>query len=242
MNEELYISFDAYLQGELKGDALDLFEKKLKQNAGFKTDFDAYAEVEKSLKSRIGHANDEKALRDTLNGLRNTEKYTGNKTVFKLKKYAWIAVAASILVLFSVFIFKDAEPPKYTEYAMHEPLEIGVRGTTNPIGDAAEKAFNTKDYARAEMELRKLLASNPQNVEWQLYYGISLIEIDKIATAVTVLGPISSGDSVYKYTAKWYTALGYLKSGKLEWCKGVLEEIPVEAEEFEKAQVLLGRL
>ncbi|MBL4746642.1 MAG: hypothetical protein JKY08_09785 [Flavobacteriaceae bacterium] len=242
MKEELYRSFDAYLQGELEGKDLALFEGKLVGDSEFKKDFQAYSEVEKSLKSRLGNVRQEQALRATLNKLRTQEKGTPKGLVFNLKKYVWIGVAASLLVLFSVYVFKDAQVPRYIEYAMHQPLEIGDRGTDNSLSEAAVKAFNEKDYARAVKELRMLTASNPQHVEWQLYYGISLIETDKIATAVTILGSVASGSSGYKYTAQWYTALGYLKAGKIDWCKGVLEEMPVEAAIYEKAQELLDRL
>ncbi|PCI34085.1 MAG: hypothetical protein COB60_06685 [Flavobacteriaceae bacterium] len=242
MNEEQYIAFDAYLQGELKGEELQSFEHKLLNDAGFKTAFQDYADVEQSLKSSIEHASKEKELRATLNTLRNQEKPSENSSVFSIKRYVWMGVAASVLLLFSVYIFNDVDPPSYAEYAMHQPLEVGVRGTTNTSSNAAEEAFNSKDYQTAVHELRLLLGTSPENVEWQLYYGISLIETDRIATALTILEPITSGASVYKHTAQWYTALGYLKSEKLEWCKSALEKIPSEASEFEKAQELLDRL
>ncbi|PCH76692.1 MAG: hypothetical protein COB98_05480 [Flavobacteriaceae bacterium] len=242
MKEEIYSLFEAYLQGELQGEELESFEKKLEKDTEFKANFMAYTEVEQSLKSSMGHASEEQALRATLNSFRNKENETEKGSVFKLKSYVWMAVAASVLLLFSVYIYKATDTPSYTEYALHQPLETGTRGTLDSNAKAAEKAFNSKDYTTAVKELSVLLAKDRGNVEWQLYYGISLIEIDKIATAVTILGPISSGNSVYKYTAQWYTALGYLKSGKLEWCKGVLEEMPLEAAEFEKAQELLRKL
>ncbi len=242
MNEDLYLIFDAYLNGELKGDELQSFENKLLKNTDFNAAFQEYSDVERSLKSRIEHAKGAQDLRATLTTLGLQEKTVKKGRTTSLYSFVWIGVAASLLVLFSVYIFNDVDPPSYVEYAMHQPLEIGTRGTDDSISVAAENAFNSGDYKIALPKLRQLLGASPKNVEWQLYYGIALIETDKIATALTVLEPITNGPSVYKYTAQWYTALGYLKSGKLEWCKSALEKISPEAGEYKKAQELLGRL
>jgi len=242
MKEESYIAFEAYIQGELEGEALVDFENRLASDADFNRAYLDYSEVSQSLKSRSRHASGEKELRDTLNSIRNQQKSPKKGVLLKMNSYKWMAVAASLLLLFTVYVFSDSAKPTYTEYAMHEPLEMTVRGTTDTHTKAAETAFNKQDYSTAVAALGTLLSKDPGNVEWQLYYGIALLETDKIATASTVFDAIINGDSVYKYTAQWYTALGYLKTDKIEWCKSALKLIPKEAAEYEKAQDLLERL
>jgi hypothetical protein len=53
---------------------------------------------------------------------------------------------------------------------------------------------------------------------------------------------LRGGNSVYKDKATWYLALSYLKQDKKAACKSTLKEIPVDAEDYDKAQKLLNNL
>jgi len=153
-----------------------------------------------------------------------------------------IGVATALVLLFAVYMNAKSDVPTYAEYGIHTALDITMLQSEAVESSLAEQAFNDKDYATAAQYLKFLMASNPDNKIIQLYYGISLLEIDKIATATTVFSAISSGNAPHNYTAQWYTALGYLKAGKIDWCISVLQEIPSGVAEFNKAQALLARL
>jgi len=153
-----------------------------------------------------------------------------------------LGVATALVLLFAVYMNAKKDAPIYAEYGIHTALDITMLQSDAPESSLAEQAFNDKDYATASQYLKILMDSNPDNKIIQLYYGITLLEIDKIATATTVFSAISSGEDPLNYTAQWYTALGYLKAEKIDWCISVLQEIPSDAVEYNKAQALLARL
>ncbi|PCI06399.1 MAG: hypothetical protein COB81_00580 [Flavobacteriaceae bacterium] len=157
------------------------------------------------------------------------------------RKAMFMGFLVGLFLLCIMVFFNQRNAPTYSEYAIHTPMELGQFVGDSELSNLGVHAFNSQDYDAAAHHLKKLAALSRENKIPQLYYGISLLEIDKIATATTVFSAISSGETPLNYTAQWYTALGYLKAGKLEWCIAVLEEIPSEATEFMKAQELLKR-
>ena len=78
--------------------------------------------------------------------------------------------------------------------------------------------------------------------EVELYYGISLLEINKTMEADKVFTNLKNGTSVYNYDAIWYLALSSLKQEKYEDCALYLKQIPEDSEKFSKAQKLLNDL
>ncbi len=246
MKEEKYIVFDKYLTNELTQAALTSFEEKLQSDANFKQEFEIYKALNSSLSSKFENEEEEKKLRDTLSNLGKTylteEKANKKKgKVISLINYKQLMVAASIALLIGFFIFKDGNPV-YNDFSNHTPLELVVRGENNTATTKAEEAFNSKNYKEAFKQLSILANKNPNDTEIQLYKGISLLELNEYAKAEAIFNKISSGNSSFSNTAKWYKALSFLKQGKLEKCKKALKTIPESAEEYKQAKKLLRKL
>ncbi|WP_457610082.1 tetratricopeptide repeat protein [Lutibacter sp.] len=246
MKEEKYIVFDKYLTNELTQEALTSFEEKLQSDANFKQEFEIYKALNSSLSSKFENEEEEKKLRDTLSNLGKTylteEKANKKKgKVISLINYKQLMVAASIALLIGFFIFKDGNPV-YNDFSNHTPLELVVRSENNTATMKAEEAFNSKNYKEAFKQLSILANKNPNDTEIQLYKGISLLELNEYAKAEAIFNKISSGNSSFSNTAKWYKALVFLKQGKLEKCKKVLKTIPESAEEYKQAKKLLRKL
>ncbi|WP_456463662.1 tetratricopeptide repeat protein [Lutibacter sp.] len=246
MKEEKYIVFDKYLTNELTQEALTSFEDKLQSDAVFKQEFEIYKALNSSLSSKFENEEEEKKLRDTLSNLGSKyltkEKVNKKKgKVISLVNYKQLMVAASIALLIGFFIFKDGNPV-YNDFSNHTPLELVVRGENNTTTIKAEEAFNSKNYKEAFKQLSILANKNPNDTEIQLYKGISLLELNQYAKAEVIFNKISSGDSSFSNTAKWYTALSFLKQGKLKECKKTLKTIPESAEEYKQAKKLLRKL
>ncbi len=246
MKEEKYIVFDKYLTHELTQAALTSFEEKLQSDANFKQEFEIYKTLNSSLSSKFENEEEEKRLRNTLSNLGTTylaeEKSNKKKgEIISLINYKQLMVAASIALLIGFFIFKDGNPV-YNDFSNHTPLELVVRGENNTATIKAEEAFNSKNYKEAFKQLSILANKNPNDTEIQLYKGISLLELNKYAEAEAIFNKISSGNSSFSNTAKWYKALVFLKQGKLEKCKKALKTIPKSAEEYKQAKKLLRKL
>ena len=80
------------------------------------------------------------------------------------------------------------------------------------------------------------------NPELQYFYAVSLIEISDYVKAELLLHFIINGNSSYKFKAVWYLALSKLKQEMPNDAKELLKQIPPDAEDYEKAQKLLGQL
>lgn len=242
MNNPKYEKIEKYLAGNLKGDELIAFEKKLQEDADFAEEVRLYDEIASSIAHRIRYKDEERALRTTLTKVAKEQATTQSAPkVISLFGYKKWLVAASIALIIGIFVFQNGTPV-YADYATHEAMDISVRGNANETLEKTQNAFNAKDYTLANTYLSKLTESYKDNTELQLYYGITLLETDQYDKAKIVFTKIANGDSLYKYKAIWYLGLYALKQNDLKACKMFLERIPNDAEEYTKAKRLLRKL
>lgn len=242
MEELRYIEFDNYLSNKLVEEELTSFKKRLQSDTDFKKEFEIYKALNSSLSSKFKNEKGEKALRNTLSNLGS--KYIKEEKkgkVISMKRLRPLMVAASIALLIGFFLFNNGNPT-YSDFSKHNNLEIVVRGDSNDTKLKAEKSFNSKDFSGALKQLTILYNEYPNDVEIQLYKGISLLELNNYSEAETLFETISNGNSVFAPKATWYKALNYLKQEKFENCKRVLQTIPESADEYELAEKLLGEL
>jgi len=245
MEELRYIEFDNYLNHELSDTELKSFEEKLKTDADFKQEFEIYKALESSLASKFKNEEAEKELRNTLSSLgsqyirpiENSKKETKIITLFNYKK---LMVAASIALIISFFLFNNGKPV-YGDFSNHSNLELVVRGKNNDAIVNAEKAFNSKNYKEALQQLT-ILSETQNDIEIELYKGISQLELSNYVEADVIFNKISAGNSSFVNKATWYKALSLLKQEKYEDCKRVLKTIPESAEEYKQAKKLLKKL
>lgn len=245
-----YITIDKYLNDELTGKELSLFKEKLKNDKDFADEVKLYQEIDNSLTSRVSNYKQENDLRNTLEDLGKQFKTedTNLKTkivkepkVFRLQRFSKFMVAASIVLVASIF-FLNSGKPNYADFADHQNIDLIVRGDSNKHIIDAQDAFNAKDYKTAEKELRSILYLDRTKVELQLYLGICLLEQNEFKKAESILEKIKDGKSIYKNKAIWYLALSKLKQKDYKACKIYLESLPNDAEDFNNSQKLLKKL
>jgi len=240
MKEETYILFDKYLNNELSSIELKSFIKQLNTDVNFKEEFEIYKSLEKSLSSKFENEEATKDLKATLSNLGN--QYIKKETkVRSLLRYRPILVAASIALLIGFFLFNNGEPV-YSDYSNHNSLELIVRGDNTEEFVKAQTAFNSQNYEEALALLTIASKNNPENIEILLYKGICDLELNNYNSSAKIFNKISTGNSAFSNTAKWYSALSLLKQDKIEECKQVLKTIPTSADEYSKAKKLLKKL
>jgi hypothetical protein len=76
----------------------------------------------------------------------------------------------------------------------------------------------------------------------QYFYGVSLLEVNKIKESETIFNELKSGTSAYKDKATWNLALIKLKQKKYRTCKEILLTIPDDFEDYVEVQILLKEL
>lgn len=251
MEEKDYIQFEDYLFGSLNKAETEVFENKLKTNNAFAEAFQTYKNLSNYLSDKYGNETESEAFRSNLSSISNKyfkeklevseedSEEKSSKKSFGFYKYVF---AACVFVLFGVFTFNQFSNPSYSDFNNFDTVSLTVRGENDALLKTAEKAFNSKDFAAAEKAFAQLIETDKNNAEWNLYSGISNIELNNYDEADDILTEIANGNSAYKNKAIWYLALSKLKQEDTLACIDILKTIPEEADDYERAQRLLDQL
>ena len=242
--EERYVLFDKSISGDLSVEERIELQNALASDPLLKEEYDTYKALNSYLQSNFDNNNQENALKASLDDIGNryfsSQVKSKNVKVIKMPKWVY-AAAACIIVLLGTYLFNPSYP-SYNDYAVIPSLALTERGTNPEEVKRAEDLFNSAQYEQASKELQELLSSDPVNSKLKFYYGLSLLEQEKFNEAYTVFEELRNWQSIYKYRAAWFQALGLLKQKRFEESKKVLLQIPEEAEDYKKAQELLNKL
>jgi len=239
MNEERYILFDEYLQGELSIEAKADFEKQLAEDPEFASQFETFKDVQIQLNNKFGIEQERQAFEQNLDQI--SEKHFGKKTkVIGLKPW-YLAVAASVAILFGLFFFNYNQNPVFADYNNPEQASFTERSTANETLKQAETAYNRKRYNDAIPLFEKILETQ-KTPEIEFFYGVSLLEQSHYKQAEVVFNELKAGKSAYKEKAIWYLALSKLKQKDYQASKELLQTISEDYENYDQVQELLDRL
>lgn len=240
MKEEKYILFDKYLQGELSEEARLDFEKQLSENDELASEFETFKEVQIQLETKFDFAVDRDTYEANLKKISEDHFKTKKSKVFRLKPWHYVA-AASVALLFGLFFFNHSSNPGFEDYHQYENAYFTERGTVDANLKQAEEAFNAKKYAAA-IPFFEAVLKEKKTPEIQYFYGLSLLEANKIQQAEAVFNELKAGNSIYKNKAIWSLALAKLKQKDYKSCREILLSIPSDYENYDKVQELLKAL
>ncbi|WP_418510624.1 tetratricopeptide repeat protein [Corallibacter sp.] len=244
MQEQDYITFEAYLTGDLKPEEQLAFEKRLNTDADVKLAFESYKNASKFLKHHIENDEKNQAFKTNLESVSNT--YFQNKAVAKNKVKRinpwYYSVAAAAILLIGFFIGQQFSNPVYDDFANYESISLTVRGSQQDVLTKAETAFNNKNYQNANKYFSELLKTDASNLELKLYNAVALVELDRFDEADAVFENIIASPSVYRNKATWYLALSKLKQEDNVACLKILQTLPKDADDYKQAQKLIKKL
>jgi len=148
-----------------------------------------------------------------------------------------------VISLFLLGLISCDSKPNYEDYNTHKPMNVSVRGSSTETLDKVQNLFNTHNYELANTHLSRLAGYYTNNLEIQLYYGITFLETDQYPIAKIIFDKVllSKNEDLVN-EAKWYSALMALKQNDLKTCKLFLEQIPKKSNRYKKANSLLNRL
>ncbi len=242
--EEKYELFEKYCSQDLSVEDKATLDQILTEDESANQELKVYQELWSHLDSNFTTEKQQRELEDNVKQIGdsyfNTTTTPKKSKVIQMPRWAY-AVAASVALVFGVYFFNQGNPT-YDDFATIPELSIGERSTSNEDAKNVEKAFNAGDYKAAENYFSSLLTEDPDNTQYQFYYGIVLLEQNKYANATTVFESLYNGNSVYRYRALWFEALNQLKQEKYESCAALLMKIPEDAEDYKQAQKLLKKL
>lgn len=239
MNEQLYITFENYLNNEMSQEEKLEFENQLQKDIELLEKFELYKVTAQFLATKFDM--ETITFKENLKSISRenfAEKEIKKSKVIAFKPF-YYAVAASVVLAFGTWFMMQGTP-EYGDYNQHENAYFMERSVGDATLNEAQKAFNDKDYKKTVSAFEKV--QNLTNPELQYFYAIALIETNDYTKAEILLNNIKSGSSVYKEKATWYLALSNLKQNKLDECKMYLNQLSPDAEDYQKAQKLLKDL
>lgn len=239
MNEERYILFDQYLQGEMTAEEKDSFEQHLSHDYELALEFETFKETQSQLKNKFEHEDEREVFKANLTAI-SDKHFNANKPKVVLMRPWYYAAAASAIILFGLFFF-DYNNPTFEDYDNPETATFVERGDPNAALKEAQNAFNDGKYKEAIPLFEEILKEN-KTPEIQYFYGVALLEESKYPKAEVVFNELKSGTSVYKEKAKWSLALSKLKQKKYTECKAVLQTISQDYENYDDVEHLLDEL
>ncbi|WP_281238178.1 tetratricopeptide repeat protein [Flavobacterium praedii] len=240
MNEEHFLEFDEYLQGEMTIEEKMAFEQQLKDHPDLTLAFETYKELQLHLENKFGQADELKAFKKNLKGI-SKEHFKKNKPkVVALKPWYYIA-AASVAVLFGLLFLNQNSDPTFEDYNHPDAAFFTERGEANDNLKLAQDAFNAKQYKSAIPLFETILKTN-SSAEIQYFYGVALLEENRLPEAELVFNELKSGNSIYKNKAIWSLALSKLKQKDYKACKELLLTIPEDFEGNDEVDALLEDL
>lgn len=240
MNEERYLLFDKYLQGELTIEERNSFEKEVSENPEFAAEFRTFKEVMVELQNKFGHVQEREAFKENLSDISDKHFNKNKPKVIKLNPW-YYAAAASAAILFGLFFFNHNSDPNFEDFNQPEQAYFTERGDAALELKQAEDAFNSKNYKKAIPLFETILKEN-KSAEIHYFYGIALLEENQFVKAESVFNELKSGTSVYKNKAVWNLALSKLKQKDYKASKEILLTIPSDFEHYDKVEELLKEL
>lgn len=242
--EEKYELFEKHTNQSLSDAEQQLLDQLLKEQPETMEELKVYGEMHSHLESSLGNQEKrsqfEANLQQVGDAYFNEDAKPQKNKVITLPRWTY-AVAASVAIILSLYIFNN-RPPSYDEVVMIPEISISQRSFNEELVKAAETSFNAKSYKDAVKNFQKLLFYNPDNAEFMYYYGIALVESAQSVEATKVFAQLASGSSAYKFKAIWFEALHQLKLDNQKQTVSLLKTIPEEAEVYHQAQELLKKL
>ena len=240
MNEEHFLTFDQYLQGEMTDEDQLIFEEQLKSDPEMASAFETFKDLNLHLEHKFGQTNELESFKDNLKGISKKHFKKSKTKVITFKPWQY-AAAASVAVLFGILFLNQKSNPTFEDYNQPETAFFTERGEANDNLKLAQDAFNAKNYKTA-IPLFETILKTDQSAEIQYFYGISLLEENKLQEAETIFTALGTGNSIYKNKAIWSLALSKLKQKDYKTCKKLLLTIPEDYEGNDEVDALLEDL
>ena len=252
MQNELFEKIELYLNNELKGEELRLFEEQLENDEKLREQVVLYKTIGNEMRQQMSGNEDEEQLKRTLADLNKKYFHQPGSSAGVLslnKRRRWMFAAAAILLLLIAGVYwyfftgSKGNETLYAQYAIHQPLSFqrGGKDTSGILQDAIA-AYNNKKFKEALIYLDLYLRKDSTDAELVLAKNICLTETGNPEQAIVGFDQLAEENKIFKYQALWYKALAYLKQNDKAGCKKILGSIPADADTYPKAKKLLQEL
>lgn len=217
-----------YLSGELTKEDTIAFEKELKNNPELKEEF---SEVE-FLFNLMGEELKKKDEEDFRSALQAAGKKSGQKTNSQKKPllrpwHLFMAIAASLAVLLSIFSNRQGSEKLFSSYyhpdddPVIETINENIRGESKL--KEIYRLWRNSEYKKCEELAYKQLHSDNSDQFTMLLYLLSSMEIENEKAALDFLSSFEiNTENALGQAITWYKALAKLKLGETNKARELL--------------------
>lgn len=244
--EEIYTRFEDYLDGRMDAGQRAGFEAELQADAELAEAFALAREARERLGRRWASETADAGLTATLTRL--GERHFGggaqSRRPWVVRRWPWLAAAASVALLLVWLVWPPAERRLYARYRDFPEASFTTRAG-EPADDGlaeAAAAFNRGDYAAALPAFERRAAARPDDLEARLFAAFCLLELGRTAEARAVFSQIGATPNAWAGEAKWFLALSFLPEKDREQCAAALRAIGPGEPHYAEAQQLLQKL
>jgi len=209
---------DSYLNEELEGDALALFEDELIFNSGLSADLNFHRDVDKAISET-----DVMALRENLRNISREQHDQANEKLGiaspKTKNLYWYA-AASVIVLMVVFtsLMRSKNYSSQQLYAnYYQPYKSGESVSRSASGsysslNTALREINQGKYQEALESMSMVPVKEKDGYSINFYSGVAYQELGEYKQAIGSFSEVvHHGDNLLVEQSEWYIGLCYLR-------------------------------
>lgn len=239
---------DQFLQNELKGQELTDFLEKLKSDSNLAQE----VELQKLLARGIQDQGNQE-LRERLKHIHQdvkNSKSSSKKSIGRFRKTRLVATFAAmgilLMIAFNFWNSSLTNDDLFVEF--YQPFQVKLVSRDEMSGNLesrVEATYKAGDYKNVVKLLIELREKKENDSRVLLGLGNAYLNLGNYQNAEESFNEIiKNKDELYLDQAKWFLALTYLKSGKMEKCKGLLRQLTNEetTDFYEEAKALLTKV
>lgn len=203
---------EAYLRGDLKGQALAAFQKRRQDDHEFDREVADYTQIINQIRT-----SNEKDFLNKVKGWENEIDHQEKVKVIPLRTIFSIAASVLVLAIAGVFVFWNSQADHeelFQEYFQPYENVISERSGENDHQQQGMELYDQKKYDEAIIQLRLAAAEDSDDPLLQCYLGIAYLATGNAQQAKTIFESmiqIHDGQSLFKEVAEWNLAMTYLK-------------------------------
>lgn len=222
MNERWEILLDKFSLNSLNANEQKEFDELYASEQSFKEEADLITDLKVVAESK--DQNDFKELLTSIEKNKHTTKKSTPKTLW----LSAIAVAAILVVIFSIFNFNKRQTNEQLYAAYFSPhantLAPVERGFSdlNPL-EKALFAYENKQFEEAIVLFNQV--NEKEYPDASFYKATALMANAQFDEAIAILNRYSQKNEKYSTYAHWYLALAYLKTNQQDLAKNQLQLI-----------------
>ncbi|QKX06989.1 hypothetical protein HN014_19400 [Aquimarina sp. TRL1] len=244
--QELFERIEAYLEHDMSDQEKIQFEHEMTNDQALQIEVEKHRYLHTVLKDRdtIDYT---RKIKKIISESEESHADTNKKTLFSEKKWFFLKIAASVLLVIGLGvaswnIFGKQETPEeiFASVYVPYPVESVTRGEEHD--KELHRLYQYYAHENYGQVVSSVTDRIPRTALLYMYMGNSYLNTGEIQKAIEQFSAIKKKDSLYE-AALWYLSLSYIKDRKLSLSKETLEKlIKYDGVYKEKAKYLLRRL